>query len=522
MDFDDQGSKRIPNEFLAVVLAGFGNELLPLTSNYGDEPSPKALLPIANKPMLEYPLVWIEQSGIRDVLLVCPTPHRSALSNYIQSDSSTSFPSLRIDLQTYDESQDLSVGTCTVLRHFAHKIQQDFILLPCDFVPPPSFSLTKVLNKFRTESTYDGAIATACFFEGRSAEKGSSTEEWGVLPTPVPIVWDDRSGTLLHIETPDDIDHNGEEIELRMSLLSRYPRAKLSANLHDSHVYICSRHVLDALQQKDRFDSIREEFIPWLCKPQYQRTKQEKYGLVLSPIANTLNQGLALQHSTLHAKTPRRPLQKEALLQSPPSDGQNEDNARSMIPSLADDDEEGILLASLRVGLIVQRGAEGGYAARANNLHSYLDLNRHFLSQTVYSLPTDPESRSLIDHKAQISSDSMIGHSTRVEERTNIKKSVIGKHCVIGKMARIVGCVIQDHCVISDGAKLDGCILGKGTKVGEKAELTRCVTQCGYEVGAGESAKNEKLDVSDWTAAPQSSDEDNEDDEDSSEDEGSD
>ena len=45
----------------------------------------------------------------------------------------------------------------------------------------------------------------------------------------------------------------------------------------------------------------------------------------------------------------------------------------------------------------------------------------------------------------------MIGRSTKVEERASIKRSVIGKHCVIGKMDKIVGCVILDHCVIADG-----------------------------------------------------------------------
>ena len=57
----------------------------------------------------------------------------------------------------------------------------------------------------------------------------------------------------------------------------------------------------------------------------------------------------------------------------------------------------------------------------------------------------------LIDAKAQISTDSNIGQSTRVEERASIKKSVVGRHCVIGKMTKIVGCVILDHCVIEDG-----------------------------------------------------------------------
>jgi translation initiation factor eIF-2B subunit gamma len=107
----------------------------------------------------------------------------------------------------------------------------------------------------------------------------------------------------------------------------------------------------------------------------------------------------------------------------------------------------------------------------------------------------------LIDAKAQISADSSIGQSTRVEERAIIKKSVVGRHCVIGKMTKIVGCVILDHCVIEDGydpldivpshnsrvyrAKLEGCILGGNTKVGAKAELSKCVTQAGFEADAG-------------------------------------
>lgn len=62
-----------------------------------------------------------------------------------------------------------------------------------------------------------------------------------------------------------------------------------------------------------------------------------------------------------------------------------------------------------------------------------------------------PAKGPLIDAKAQISADSNVGHSTRVEERASIKKSTIGRHCVIGKMTKIVGCVILDHCVIEDG-----------------------------------------------------------------------
>ncbi|KAM5531642.1 hypothetical protein V8D89_014694 [Ganoderma adspersum] len=507
MDFDESSNKIVTREFLALVLAGFGNELIPLTSNHGDEPSPKALLSIANKPMIEYSLSWIEKSGISDVLLICPTSHRSAMSNYIQSDSS-SFPTLRIDLQTYEESQDLAVGTCTLLRHFSSRIQSDFIVLPCDFVPPPELSLTQLLNKFRTETTYDGSIATACFFEASRADKSTVTEEWGILPTNVPIVFDERSGTLLHVDTPDAVDKNNEEFELRMSLLSKYPRTKLSSSFRDSHVYVCKRAVLDALTEKAHLDSIRDEFIPWLCKPQYQQSRREKYGKILNPVSNNVSQGLALKHSTLHLPA-RNDRLRESELDHEPVD----EHLRSVVPSPVEDEDEHAVEPSLRVGLIVHR-ASSGFALRANNLHSYLDLNRFFLSQTSYSLPSDPENRSLIDQKAQISGDSMIGRSTKVEERASIKRSVIGKHCVIGKMAKIVGCVILDHCVIADGAKLEGCILGAYTKVSAKADLSRCVTQPSYEVAAGESAKAEKLEVSDWTAHETSEDQDSDDDED--------
>jgi len=41
-----------------------GSRLQPLTSNNGEEPCPKALLPIGNKPMIDYILAWLEPSGI--------------------------------------------------------------------------------------------------------------------------------------------------------------------------------------------------------------------------------------------------------------------------------------------------------------------------------------------------------------------------------------------------------------------------------------------------------------------------
>ncbi|TRM69639.1 nucleotide-diphospho-sugar transferase [Schizophyllum amplum] len=484
----------VSREFLAVILCGFGNELHPLTSNNGDEPCPKALLPVANKPIIDYTLAWVEQARIQDVLVICPTTHRTAISHHIDSDISSSSTVLRIDVQTFDESQDASIGTSTVLRHFASRIQGDFILLPCDFIPPPSLPLSVLLDKFRTEALADGAIATTCWFatpKKHEKDKSLTPDEWGPAVAPTAIVWDDASGTLLHVDTPDAIDDNADDMELRMALLDRYPHTKLSSGFTDSHVYICKRTVLDALVDKPLFESFREDLLPWLCKIQYQRTKHRKYGQLLHPKTSVITQDLSLSHSTLRINST-----------------QNADDTE-------DSEEVQDTPASLRVGVVLFRpsGPEE-HVARINNIHSFFETNRHCLTTASWTLPSEPKARSLIDAKAQISTDSIIGTSTQIAERASIKRSTIGKHCVIGKMAKITGCVLLDHCVVEDGAKLEGSILGKNTKVGAKADVSKCVTQAGYEVPAGETVKNEKLDVSDWTAVSEEGDDEDDEDED--------
>lgn len=50
----------------AIVLAGNGPALHPLTS----AALPKALLPVANRPLITFPLRLLEEAGLEDVLVV--------------------------------------------------------------------------------------------------------------------------------------------------------------------------------------------------------------------------------------------------------------------------------------------------------------------------------------------------------------------------------------------------------------------------------------------------------------------
>ena len=83
-----------------------------------------------------------------------------------------------------------------------------------------------------------------------------------------------------------------------------------------------------------------------------------------------MSQGPALKHSTLHL-----PTQKDHLRKSAEEAESVDENTRSVVPSPVEDEDEESVEPSLRVGLVVHR-TSAGFASRANNLHSYLELNR--------------------------------------------------------------------------------------------------------------------------------------------------
>ncbi|RKP24085.1 hypothetical protein SYNPS1DRAFT_23817 [Syncephalis pseudoplumigaleata] len=63
---DDKTTTRISRstELQAVVLAGYGNRLGALTE---EENLPKALLPVANRPMIAHVIAWVQRCGIHGV-----------------------------------------------------------------------------------------------------------------------------------------------------------------------------------------------------------------------------------------------------------------------------------------------------------------------------------------------------------------------------------------------------------------------------------------------------------------------
>ena len=100
----------------AVVLAaGEGSRMRPLTYT-----RPKAMLPLANQPILEHLLIALRQSGISDVAIIVGY-HDEQIRNYCGDGSRWN-----LHISYYQQTQQL--GTADALRMVAGLLKDDFIM----------------------------------------------------------------------------------------------------------------------------------------------------------------------------------------------------------------------------------------------------------------------------------------------------------------------------------------------------------------------------------------------------------
>lgn len=78
---------------LVLPVAGLGKRLLPLTKH-----TPKNLVPVCGRPLLEYVLEEAVESGIRDVILIVNPAHRAKFDQYLHRNSRR-FPALRFHVR---------------------------------------------------------------------------------------------------------------------------------------------------------------------------------------------------------------------------------------------------------------------------------------------------------------------------------------------------------------------------------------------------------------------------------------
>jgi translation initiation factor eIF-2B subunit gamma len=241
--------------------------------------------------------------------------------------------------------------------------------------------------------------------------------------------------------------------------MNRFPRVRLRGNLLDAHAYIFSRWVLDYLADRPRFISISEDLLPALVKMQWKRQRVEREGIADYIASTTRHHDVIDEQIALSLSTTQLPV----------------DTTRPIVRCRA------YIVSGNHVVI-----------GRANTIPAYCELNRHLTKATNTSVVRVHASAE-IDSKTQIGPDSMIGESTRMEERCSVKRSIIGAHCQIGKQVKIVNSIIMDGVSIGDNVKLDGCVVCQQAKILERSNLKDTVIGAQVIVPAETTARNEQF-----------------------------
>eukprot|EP01027_Heterolobosea_sp_BB2_P020757 GEZU01029646.1.p1 GENE.GEZU01029646.1~~GEZU01029646.1.p1 ORF type:complete len:463 (+),score=81.03 GEZU01029646.1:51-1391(+) len=430
-------------EFQAVVLAGGeGLRLSPLTDGMS-----KALVPIANRPMIYYSLSMLEAAGFKEVIVVTVRSAAAKIGQYVREHYKGA---IEVVIEVVDEQ----TNSADAIRHIRDRIKTDFMVVSCDLVAdvPVSHladihrshnsSLTMLLKELPEKSEEERALAAKK--KERSDETAETTEFIGL---------DEKKQRVLHYSTSAEL--HDDSMNISKSFLRRCPNIVMTSRLLDSHFYIFSRWVVDLLNQKPKIASLQYDLVPFLVRRQFRSAKYliEKAGFPESVAQQP--QELAFQLTTASYNP--------------------EDHIQCYAQILK---------------------ADGNFCARANTLANYLEINRELARGAVPSFkPENPRVEIPTDGtKVQFSigKDCIVGTGLQPGDKTSIKKSVIGNHCKLGSNVKIVNSVVMDHVTIMDKCTIQNSVICNGAHIKEDAVLKDCQVGIMAIVESGEF-KNESF-----------------------------
>jgi glucose-1-phosphate thymidylyltransferase len=179
----------------AVILAaGEGTRLRPLTHS-----KPKAMIPVANRPVIEHVIDALLANGIRDIIVVVGY-RREYVQRYLNG----------LEVPVTVVVQEKQLGTAHALRCAAPEIREDFLVLPGDnYIDAPSIAKIKgepcaMLVKEHPSPSNFGVVAIrdglVTGIVEKPEEAPTHTVSTGIISLP-----QDALGSLAKNEIPDAI-----------------------------------------------------------------------------------------------------------------------------------------------------------------------------------------------------------------------------------------------------------------------------------------------------------------------------
>ncbi|KAJ1532156.1 hypothetical protein ONE63_000780 [Megalurothrips usitatus] len=449
----------VPGEFQAVVLAaGKGSRMTEVTAG-----RPKCLLPIANMPMVWYPLRMLEREGFLDAIVIVADTAKGEVQAALEKTGL----SIRIDIVALPPGKD-DWGTADSLHFISERIKSDFVVVSCDFVT--DVSLHPALELFRKNE----AAVTMLFL------KPTETSPVDNLPVPGPktkhkperdlIGINADTSRLVLLASVSDFD---EALPLSRGLLRKHPHLQLHSRLLDSHIYVLRKWVCKFIDQERSLSTLKGELLPYIVRKQSSKPTQPLEGDAPNVGGGTkkdINQ--FAEDSTLVSKVLPISL--------------SNDHWGDMKSTFQDD----------KVRCYAYVANATSFGLRVNTLQAYASINRKILQiwekvtggQPLVRLHPGADIKS-----TQVDDATMVGEMSLLSEKTSFRGTALGASCAILSRTRIADCVIMNNVKINEGCVLNNCILCDGVEIGANTELKDCLVGERHSVLSGEKHNQEFL-----------------------------
>lgn len=231
-----------------VLAAGTGSRMPQLVSM-----TPKALLPILNKPMFHHPLETLLSAGVTTVTIIVPESHQQHFQDALQSFNHPSLASAKIDFRP------AAAGTAESLRDIA-PLAADILVLPADYIGDIPLSDLLAFH-VSTDASFTAALTQTPKLPVQKSKSKPAKKQ--VFPIDHYTI---LAGTKLHaVIRPTDIQHM---LTVQLHLLNTSDLL-LRSDLFDPHVYVIHHAAVNPILQRYKsISSLRFDLLPYLARRQ--------------------------------------------------------------------------------------------------------------------------------------------------------------------------------------------------------------------------------------------------------------
>ncbi|ODV85896.1 hypothetical protein CANARDRAFT_27970 [[Candida] arabinofermentans NRRL YB-2248] len=266
-------------EFHAVIFCGKGSALSPISA-IKDTGIPKALLPIANKPMIEYVLEWCDRAPFKYVSILTDNHSLTPISKYVEGYKLKRDPELTRSSTIQCLGSDAS-STGSMLQQFREVIFKNttnFVFLPCDFITdiPPQV----LIEVYR--GTDDDNLGLSVVYNNSF----DSIDINKMLKTNYTVYADTNDGNAVLLDQYSKSSVAiSKFLKVRTQLLWRYPKTKVSTKLLDSFILFGDEKMFEiANEEKNTSNRSASKLKGDLARRSWKHsTLKETIGLFILP-----------------------------------------------------------------------------------------------------------------------------------------------------------------------------------------------------------------------------------------------